>query len=888
MRAILSRLWDYVRRRRLDRDLDEEIQTHLDLCAEEQRTRGMTPEDARVEARRLFGGVVQIKERYRDQRGLPFLDVLGQDLGYASRMSRRNPGFTATAVLSVALGLGANAAIFSVIDALLLKSLPVPNPGQLFELRGGEFSFPAYEAFHQNHRAFDGILATSGITRLDARVSTGFPERIAVSFVSGTYFATLGAGPAVGRTFTADEDRLSSEPVAVLSDRYWAERFQRDPSIVGTTLRVGNASVAILGVTARGFFGERVGESPDVWMPLSAWGRAVPGRNLMASPTTSWLQILGRLSPGQDIHQVEAALTAQYQQTLHGTYPKAPDDLRREIDAARVTLAPAGRGLSTLRSHYTLPLEILMAMVAVVLLISCANVANLLIARASARRREIALRLALGISRGRLARQLLTESLMLSLAGGVVGLGVAWWLREGLLRLASPDGSRIHLAAATDVRVLVFMTALSIVTGLVFGMAPIRQAMRIDLTAGVGATRMPAAAMRRQLGSGLVIAQVALSVVLLTGAALFLRTLSNLHAVDLGFSRDRLLIVDVNPQAAGYRGGAYAALSGRLLDRLSAIPGVEAVSLSENGLLTGRDSSTNRMRPDGFIDGPEGIPQTQFDIVGPRYFAALGTPLAGRDIDARDVDSARRIVIINEAMARRFFGDQNPLGRTLLWGPPGESRHLEIVGVSRDVKQHNPRDRADLRFYVPYFQQDSDLESVRFLVRAAMDPSALVTPARQAIRAEDPSLSIERIDTGPALVDRTLVQERMLALLSAAFTGLAMLLACIGLYGLMAYRVMQRTSEIGVRLALGATRGQVLRMVLRHDLTWIALGAAIGGPSALALCRFVRSVLFGIDAASPATIVVPIGVMLTSGLIAGLGPALRAARIDPAASLRHD
>jgi predicted permease len=884
---MLSRVRDFLRRRQLDRDLDEEIQAHLDLCAEDQRLRGMTPEDARVEARRLFGGVVQMKERFRDQRGLPFIDVLGQDIAYALRMSRRNPGFTATAVLSVALGLGANAAIFSVIDALLLKNLPVSNPGQLFEFRGGEFSFPAYEAFHQNNRVFAGVLATSGVTSLNARVMAGLPERIAVSFVSGTYFTTLGVGSGLGRTFTEDEDRLGSEPVVVLRDRYWAERFQRDPSILGATLRIGNAAATVVGVTAPGFFGERVGASPDVWMPLTAWGRAVPGRNLMASPTTSWLEILGRLQPGQETHQVEAALTAQYQQALHGTYPRAPDDLRREIDAARITLAPAGKGLSSLRSRYALPLEILMAVVALVLLISCANVANLLIARASARRREIALRLALGIGRGRLARQLLTESVMLSLAGGVVAVSVAWWLREGLLGLVSPDGSRVSLAAAIDVRVLAFLAALSIVTGLVFGMAPIRQAARMDLAAA-GSTRMPSTTMRGRLGSGLVIAQVALSVVLLSGAALFLRTLANLHAVDLGFSRDRLLIVDVNPQAAGYRGAAYAALCGRLLERFSAIHGVQVVSLSENGLLTGRDSSTNRMRPDGFVEGPEGIPQTRFDIVGPRYFAALGTPVAGRDIDARDVDSGQSIVVINEAMARRFFGDQNPLGRTLLWGPPGESRRLEIVGVSRDVKQHTPRDRGDLRFYVPYFQQNYDLASVRFLVRAAMEPSALVTPVRQAILDEDASLSIERVDTGPALVERTLVQERMLALLSAAFTGLAVLLACIGLYGLMAYRVTQRTSEIGVRLALGATRGQVLWMVLRHDLTWIAVGAAIGGPFALVLSRFVRSLLFGIDAVTPATVIAPIGLMLASGLIAGLGPAARAAGIDPAASLRHD
>jgi predicted permease len=886
----LSRIWLLLRGLRLGRQLDEEIQAHLDLCAEDYRARGLTPGDARAAARRAFGGIDQVKEQYRDQLGLASLDILRQDLRYTFRTFRRTPGFTATAVLSLALGLGANAAIFGVMDALLLKTLPVARPEQLFALRGDDFSYPAYERFRQDHQAFDDLFATSGVTELDARIQDGPPERTAVSFVSGSYFTVLGVTARVGRAFVATDDRATEAPIAVLSDGYWTRRFGRDPSILGRTLRVGNATAAIVGVTPRGFFGERVGSAPDLWMPLTTWGRTVPGRDLVVSPTTAWLQIIGRLKPGREIHQVEAALTLEYQQALSSTFPHAPEDLRREINAARVTLEPAARGLSSLRSQFSLPLEILMAVAAFVLLIACANVANVLIARAAARQREIALRLALGISRGRLVRQLLTESVMLSLAGGALGLMVAWLVRESLLRLVSADGTRVPLAVATDGRMLAFASALSVLTGLLFGLAPIWQAARVDLVATISTARTTTSVSRRTIGLGLVIAQIALSVVLLTSATLFLRTLSNLRDLDLGFTREHLLIVDVNPRAAGYHDGAYAALCERLLERLTELPGVAAATLSENGVLTGRDSSTNRMRPDDFVNGTDGIPTTRFDVVGPRYFTTLGVPLrAGRDIDAHDVAAARAVIVINEAMARRFFGNQNPLGRTMLWGPPDDSRRLEVVGVSGDVRQHSPRDPGDWRFYVPYFQHgDAELASARFLVRTAADPSAMMASARQAILAEDESLPIERADTAQALVDRTVVQERMIAVLSTAFTGLALLLACIGLYGLISYRVVQRTGEIGVRMALGASRRQVLWMVLRHDAIWIAAGIAIGGPSAVAASRFIRSLLFGIDAASPSMIVIPILVMVAAGVVAGAGPAARAARIDPAVSLRHD
>ena len=893
MRVFLSRLWAVFRGHRLDRELDEEIQTHLELAAADNRAGGMGADEARAAARRSFGGVEPMKERYRDQRGLPFVELLIQDVRYALRIFRRSPGFTATAVLSLALGLGANTAIFSVLDAVLLKALPVRDPGQLFVLQGGDFSYPSYEAFRQQNESFTGLFATSGITTLDAQIENGAPEQAHVSLVSGPYFSVLGVPALVGRTFTADDDRVpGAHPIAVLSYGYWERRFGRDSGVLGKTIRVSGTPITMIGVAPPAFFGEQVGAAPDLWVPLTMWARVVPGRDLVASRTTSWLQIIGRLRPGGRISLTGTALTTQYRRVLTETFGHdAPDDTRREIAEAHVTLLPAYNGLSSLRRQFSRPLQVLMLVVALVLLIACANVANLLIARATARRGEIALRIALGISRRRLIRQLLTESLLLAAAGGAVGLVVAWWGRESLLRLVTADGSRVPLAVATDARLLAFVAALSVVTGIVFGLAPAWQSASVNLSATMGNARHGRTRRGRvAIGSLLVVAEVAMSLVLLMGAGLFLRTLSNLHDVDLGFAAERLLVVDVNPMAAGYRDGAYAAVCQRLLERLNAVPGVASATFSENGVLTGRDSDTNRMRPDDFVPEGDGVPSTRFDAVGPQYFKTMGIPLlAGRGIDVHDDANSRGVMVVNEAMARRFFGKANPIGRRMVWGVGSESKALEIVGVVRDVKQHGPRDQAERRFYVPYFQHGQpELVSARFALRTTANPSVVLSLVRQAIQSEDKTLPIVSVDTVAGLEDRTLLEEHMIATLSSVFTFLALGLACVGLYGLLAYRVVQRTNEIGIRMALGAARPHVLWVVLRQDFALIAAGLAIGAPLALAASRLIQNQLFGVESADPGTLMAAMAVMTVVGIVAGLGPALRAAHVEPAASLRHE
>ena len=894
MRMWLSRLWMLFRGgRRLDRELDEEIQSHLELAAADNRASGMDPAAAWDSARRSFGGVEPMKERYRDQRGLPFVDVLIQDVRYALRIFRRSPGFTATAVLSLALGVGANTAIFSVLDAVMLKALPVRDPQQLFVLEGGDFSYPAYEAFRQQNESVIDLFATSGMTTVDAQIEDGAPEQTHVSLVSAPYFLVLGAPPLIGRTFTADDDGVpGAHAVAVLNYRYWERRFGRDPAVIGKTIRISGTPITMIGVMPQAFFGEQVGRAPNLWVPLTMWGRVVPGRDLVASRTTSWLQIIGRLRPGGSTSQTATTLTAQYRQVLKESFGgDASDETRREIAGAHVTLAPAYNGISSLRRQFSRPLQILMIVVALVLLIACANVANLLSARATARRREIALRLALGISRRRLVRQLLTESLLLSATGGTVGVLIAWWARESLLRLVTADGSRVPLAVATDARLLTFVAVLTIVTAIVFGLVPACQSASVNLSLTTGhAVRGETRGNSVAIGSLLVIAEVAMSLVLLVGAGLFLRTLSNLHDVDLGFSPERLLIVDVNPIAAGYRERAYAPLCQRLLERLNAVPGVASATFSENGVLTGRDSDTNRMRPVDFVPGQDGVPSTRFDVVGPQYFRTMGVPLiAGRDIDVHDDAASRRVIVINEAMARRFFATANPIGRRMLWGTANDSQAYEVVGVVPDVKQHGPRDQVVLRFYVPYLQhRDPELNSARFMLRTAANPAGVLSLAQRAIQSEDKRLPILSVDTARGLEDRSLVQERMIATLSTVFTGLALGLAGIGLYGLMAYRVVQRTGEIGIRIALGAKRQQVLWLILRQDLALIAAGLAIGAPIAIAASRFVQSLLFGIDSSDHATVTAALLVMTSVGFVAGLGPAVRAAHIEPTVSLRHE
>jgi predicted permease len=820
------------------------------------------------------------------------LEGVWWDVRYAVRTLRKSPAFSTVAVFTLALAIGATTAIYSLLETVLFKSLPVKDPEQLVLVGGSQY--PVFQAYRQHTGTFVDLCATSGVTPLDVEVENGARETTAVSLVSGSYFSTLGVHAAVGRVFTAADDRTPGDhPVAVASHGYWQRRFAGDAATIDRVIRVSGTPITIVGVAPPGFFGEQPGVAPDLWVPLTMWGQIVPGRNLLQSPGTGWLRIIGRVRPGVATSVVHPELTATFRDVVSGIFgPRMPDDIRRDTASATIRLEPVGRGLSNLRAQFGRPLQLLMSAVVLVVLIACANIANLLLVRAAARRREIDVRVALGMSRSRLVRQLLTESLVLAAAGGALGVGFAWLGREALLRLISADGSRLPVAVATDTRLILFVALLSTATALVFGLVPAWHSARASIVPSLVARREAGGGPKQRVSALLVIAQVAVSLVLLMGAGLFLRTIANLRDVDLGFSSRQLLVLDVNQQRAGYQGDRAIELTRRLLDRIKGLPGVTSVSLAENGLLMGRDSSTNLMHPEGFVAGPEGFPRMQWDVVGPRYFSTIGAPLvAGREFDERDSVGAPNVVAINEDAARVFFGDVNPIGRRLLWGTGGGP--LEIVAVVRSVKHSGPRDGTQLRFYLPYLQLPSVrpnwiLASVRFVVRTEVDPTAVAPGLRQLIASEDPKLSSASVVIGTDLVGRALVRERMVAILLVAFGCLAVGLACLGLYGLIAYHVVQRTSEIGIRMALGAQRRSVLWVMLRRAVMWIAAGIALGVPLAISASGVARTLLFGLSATDPGTLVGAAVVLAAVGVMAAYIPAHRASRVDPLVALRTE
>jgi predicted permease len=892
-RRLIAGVKALFRGRRVERELDEELRAYLETSIEEKMRAGMARGEASRAARVEMGGLETVKDHVRDVGWETRVESVGRDVRYAVRALRKSPGFTFVAVLTLALGIGATTAIFSLLDAVMFKSLPVRDPGQLVLVGGSQY--PVFQAFRQHADIFEDLLATSGITPLDVETPHGVRERTAVSLVSGSYFSTLGVQAAIGRVFAADDDRVAgAHPIAVASHGFWQRRLGRDAVIPGPVVRINGTAITIIGVAPPGFFGEQVGVSPDLWVPLTMWGQVVPGRNLLQNPGTGWLRMIGRVRPEVSLSAPQPELTQTFRRVVTEIFgPNMPDDVRRDTERAIITLEPAGNGLSTLRAQFGRSLRLVMAAVVLVLLVACANIANLLLARATARRRETDVRLALGMSRARLVQQLLTESLVLAALGGAAGLALAWLGREALLRLISADGSRLPLAVATDARLLVFVVMISTGTAILFGLAPAWRSARANLVTSL-VSRREGSVRSQRLGSLLVVAQVACSLVLLMGAGLFLRTIANLREVNLGFAPERLLVVEINPQTAGYRSDRAVTLSGRLLDRITELPGVSSVSLSEHGVLTGTDNSTNLMRAEGVVAGPDGFPRTRWDVVGPRYFSTIGAQvISGRDFSERDNAASPLVVAINEAMGRLFFGDASPIGRRLVWDVSGRQKAFEIVGVTRDVKQRDAREQPPPRFYLPYLQIPEVratwvLASTRFLVRTAGDPAAIAPAVREQIRSEDPRLSVTSLDVAPELVSRTLVRERMLATLLIAFGALALALASIGLYGVLAYAVVRRTNEIGIRLALGARRSQVLALILSSVARMLALGIALGLAGAWAISRAVTALLFGVTPGDPLTIAVAIIILVVTGLLAAYLPARRGTRIEPLRALRCD
>jgi predicted permease len=834
-----------------------------------------------------------------------------QDLRFAGRTLTRTPAITAIAVLSLALGIGANTAIFSLIDAVLLKMLPVRDPQNLVLLsnpeangvsvgtQGGErnlFSYGEFEHIRDKQQVFDGMfVAQSEAERVSAGIDGGAPEDVRERLVSGTYFSVLGVTPLIGRTFTEADDRVElGAPYAVLSYAFWDRRFGRSSDVLGKRIALGKASLTVIGVAPANFFGETVGDPPDVWVPMMMQPDVMPGRNWLKDDETvvtrvEWLEMMGRLKPGVTLAQAQANVGVVFQQLLASyNVPGLSEEQRRNQLGQTIKAREGGKGASSLRGDFAQPLVVLMALVGLVLLIACANIANLLLARAAGRQKEIAVRLAMGASRAQLGAQMITESMLLAATGGALGVALAAFGTRVLVRLVS-GGEHVPIEAHTDYRVLAFTAALSLVTGVLFGLAPALRATRFDVAPALKEnSRGVTGGSRVTLGKLLVVAQIAISLLLLIGAGLFVRTLRNLQSVDIGYARENLLVIGIESDTAGYKDERAAALYNRLLDDIRAIPGVRSATYSDNGIFSGSSCGT-QLYVEGYTPAKGARTGTRCEAVGPDYFSTLGVPMVrGRALTLADMTPNSKVAVINQAMAKDFFEGRDPIGKHIKDLYPGSKSEYEIVGVARDFRTDSLRGNVVRHFYAPASNAVGGgvPSSVGIEVRTVAAPSSVASAIRRKIQEADRAIEIGKARTVDDLIEQRVRQQRMIAELSTFFGGLALVLAAIGLYGVLSYAVARRTNEIGIRIAVGASHAAVMGMILRETFAMLAIGSAVGAAAAVALARLVESQMFGVKGSDPLTIAAAVAILAVIAAFASAFPALRAARVDPMVALR--
>jgi predicted permease len=836
--------------------------------------------------------------------------VIQQDLRHAVRILAGNPGFTCVAVLSLALGIGANTAIFSLLNSVLVSTLPVRNPHELVILtdpaasgtsigmEDGERSLATYREFRQlqdQATTFASMMASqSAIERAQARIARGELEEIAVRLVSSSYFATLGVPALVGHTFDArQEPAEGTAPYAVISYEYWQHRFGGRADVLGRSIVFGDGTVSVIGVTPASFLGETVGDRPDAWIPLAMQAAVMPGRDWLHDQPGSvekvmWLHVFGRLRPGTPIEKAQANANVVFQQGLTAYYGSMVDaETRKRFLDQRLRLRDAATGASALRGDFSEPLLVLLAAAGLVLLIACSNLGNLLLARTTARNREMAVRLALGASRGRLIRQLLTESLCLATLGGLVGLGAAFLLRAGLLRLISDP---IVLPSALDLRVLGFVFVLTLAAGLLLGLLP---ALRITKTQAATGLReqgrgIAGSAAWLRVGKLVVVGQLALSLPLLVGAGLLVRTLVNLQHVNVGYPKDDVLTVRVDAQAAGYDPVRQTEAFEQLLARIRALPGVRAASYSNNGLFGGSDNG-DQIIVEGYTPTGRDDNGSRYDAVGPGYFSTLGIPiLLGREVTEQDRSGGRTVCVINETFARRFFAGRNPIGLHVTQHYADQRHTYEIVGVVRDSRQNRLRGEIEHRFYTPVTQPAASINGVTFVIRPRGEGSTMLTDVRRIVQQAEPNMPIRRAGTVTEAVAGRIVQDRLLARLSIAFGVVAVLLSAIGLYGVLSYGVARRTNEIGIRKALGAQHSAVIAMILRETGWLLLVGLIAGSALSAAALRLIASRLYGLSSNDPITFVSALAGLAIVAALATWLPAYRASRVDPLVALRYE
>jgi predicted permease len=948
------KLWSWLRtftefvfrRTRIEHEMDEEFRAHLEIRAADLERQGLSRAEAERQARIEFGGYQRYKEECREALGTRLLQELVADLRYGMRQLRRDPGFTAVAVLTLALGIGANTAIFSVIDAVLLKALPVRDPGQLVLLRwtahkpwkgsietsgfgdckgpegespsGCSFPFPFFELLRSDKQGFSAVAAFAGPA--DLILSGNGPARLVNGeFVSGDYFSTLGVGAVLGRTLEMADDSLSANPTIVLSYDFWQSAFGSERSVIGHTVQLNGAPFTVVGVVDPRFATHSPGNTQDFFLTLSMlprlkvdWGKDSRSLN------NWWLVIMARLKPGVTLARAQATSSLLFRdEILHGGKPLAKPSYDPNI-----TLVPAQQGLTGERGQLSAMLYVLMAAVGLILLIACSSVAGLLLSRAAARQKEMAVRLSLGAGRRRVVRQLLTESLLLSVSSGAVGALFAVWGVKGLTAfMSTAAGQPFPFMVGPDWRVLVFTISISVVTGIVFGVAPAFRSVRLDLTPSLkeNASTLPGgpAGRRSYLGNGLVVSQVALSLVLLVGAGLLLRTLSNLHSVDPGFDTRNLLTFGLDPTLENYQDARIRNLYRELQERFTALPGVLSASYSSDVLLSG-SLWTETIH----VEGQPEKSKTDVDMLsaGPGFFSNMRIPLiAGHTFGNEDFEQAAAAgrrhgtesaglgtspaapprppipVLVNQAFVHRYFPQASPMGKRLTEGGSSgasneglvvgkpKSKTWEIVGVVGNAKYDSLRGPIRPTVYVPLTGGGAHFE-----LRTTMNPSVLIPEVRKIVARENGSLPVLRVRSETETIKDGLARERVIAQLSTFFSLLALLLACIGLYGLLAYEVSRRTREIGIRMALGAQKSHVLGMVMGQGLRLALIGVAIGIAGALALTRFLTSWLYGVKPTDPFTFVAVSLVLIAVALVACYFPARRASKVDPMVALRYE
>ena len=873
-----------IHRSEAEQGLNDELQSFLDMSVAEKIADGMSPAEARRLANLELGGVEQVKEHVRTERHGGWLDEIGRDVRYAFRLFFKNPVFTCTVVLTLALGIGANTAIFSLIDALMLRWLPVRDPQELVQVRlqspganepGGEsFSYPMVRALADQRDIFSGVAGFSG-TSFDVGTPGSF-SRVHGALVTGGYYSTLGLNPVVGRLLTDEDDRVGAPLSAVITYGYWQREFGGSRQVAGQTIRIKGQMVTIVGVTPRGFAGANVGDVADITMAVAALPQMYPTMAPLLGSGNVWLRILARPKPDISTDEATSRLNVMWSRLADSLInPGWPPSERKKIAESVFRLSDGGTGWSYLRETYRNPLYVLMGAVSLVLLIACANVATLLLARASARQKEIAVRLAIGASRARVVRQLLIESIVLSLIGAACGVLLARVLGSLLITLISTDLSSVDFDLTPNGHVLAFSAAAAIVTGILFGMAPAIQTTAVNPIVAAREDVRTTAGSRTRLLPFLVVAQVGLSLVLLAGAGLFARTLSNLQSLDAGFRTEGVLLVVLDDQRA--------LISPPVVEELQRLPGVLSTAVSTHTPLNGWTWSEPVV--------PAGQPRPERDNAvvvgaGPGFFSTLQIQLiAGREFTERDRRDRAPVALVNDAYAARHFPNRSPVGQHLSTSI-GENKDFEIVGMVRNAKLTGLRAAAPPTVYVAYYQLES-ARATTISVRATSPLARVSTAIQQTLQPKFPNTPIE-VRALSTQVANTIVQERMMAMLAGGFAVLALTLACVGLYGLLAYDVSRRTREIGIRMALGAHARRVVAAVVAGGIRLVAIGVVAGMPAVWIGSRSIGSLLFGVRALDAVTIAGAIVVLLAAAQLAAYLPARRASRVDPLEALRHE